>query len=218
MRTKSNRLTLNPSSSVIKSILVFTFSALASLSNAQENTPLTLKTCTSCHGDQGQGNELLYAPAIGGQQDYYIESQLNQFRMGLRGTHDSDIHGQTMKAIADNLSEADIRLFSRLFSELPPAAKNEGLSGNVEQGEELYQSTCMSCHGTTAQGNKLLRTPNLKILDAAYISRQIAHFSNNQRGKDIKGNISAIWMRSVSTQIDTENQIQDIAAYLNSLR
>ncbi len=218
MQTNQYRPLLNRFITAVKLVCALSCITTTSLATAQDDGSAKFATCISCHGETGQGNTALSAPAIAGQADYYIEAQLTQFRRGLRGTHIDDIHGKSMKAIADSLEESDIPLLASYISKLAPAAVVNGLQGNIEQGEELYKSTCMSCHGVHAQGNALLKTPNLKILDAQYIALQIDHFANKVRGQDVEGNISAIWMRSVSTQVNTETQLQDISAYLNSLR
>jgi cbb3-type cytochrome c oxidase subunit III len=56
------------------------------------------QSCASCHGADGHGNKALGAPDISGLNDWYILTQLNHFRTGLRGTAAKDIYGQQMKA------------------------------------------------------------------------------------------------------------------------
>jgi cytochrome c oxidase subunit 2 len=56
------------------------------------------QSCSACHGADGHGNKLLGAPAISGLNDWYILTQLNHFRDGLRGTDANDTYGQQMKA------------------------------------------------------------------------------------------------------------------------
>ena len=56
------------------------------------------QTCAACHGPNGHGNKLLGAPNISGLNDWYILTQLNHFRSGIRGVEKEDIYGQQMKA------------------------------------------------------------------------------------------------------------------------
>ncbi|MBQ4832975.1 c-type cytochrome [Pseudoalteromonas sp. MMG010] len=56
------------------------------------------KTCAACHGVNAQGNEAMGAPNISGLNDWYILTQLNHFRDGIRGGDAEDIYGQQMKA------------------------------------------------------------------------------------------------------------------------
>ena len=55
------------------------------------------RTCTVCHGEQGQGNQALNAPRLAGQNDWYLVSQLRNYRAGVRGVH-GDIWGAQMRA------------------------------------------------------------------------------------------------------------------------
>src|SRR5690606_25253917 len=53
-------------------------------------------SCGACHGTQGQGNYALQAPALAGQQDWYLKRQLENFRKGIRGAHQDDTYGHQM--------------------------------------------------------------------------------------------------------------------------
>jgi len=67
-------------------------------------------TCATCHGDRAQGNESLGAPALAGQNDWYLVTQLKNFMAGYRGHHPDDTYGQQMRAMAQGLGgEAGIR-------------------------------------------------------------------------------------------------------------
>jgi cytochrome c oxidase subunit 2 len=69
-------------------------------------------SCAACHGDRGQGNESLKAPALAGGSDWYQLAQLRNFVQGLRGTEAGDLTGQQMRAAAsalpDSQSAADV--------------------------------------------------------------------------------------------------------------
>lgn len=62
-------------------------------------------SCASCHGDQAQGNEALGAPALAGQNDWYLVTQLKNFMAGYRGHHPDDIYGQQMRSMAQTLGD-----------------------------------------------------------------------------------------------------------------
>jgi len=68
--------------------------------------------CAACHGDRGAGNEALAAPAIAELDDWYIRSQLQQFRDGSRGSHPDDHTGAQMKAAVAGLSDENILVLS----------------------------------------------------------------------------------------------------------
>jgi len=53
--------------------------------------------CSACHGPTGEGNELLSAPPLVGQHDWYLLSQLQKFKNGQRGATPGDQSGATMR-------------------------------------------------------------------------------------------------------------------------
>ena len=55
------------------------------------------QTCIACHGADGLGIEVVRAPPLVGQHDWYLLRQYQQFRKGWRGTHPQDGFGQTMR-------------------------------------------------------------------------------------------------------------------------
>ena len=67
------------------------------------------ETCIPCHGEFGQGAQALDAPRLSKQHDWYIVRQLENFRAGIRGTHQSDIYGAQMRIMSQML-ESDERV------------------------------------------------------------------------------------------------------------
>ncbi len=60
-------------------------------------------SCGACHGSAAQGNYALQAPRLAGQQDWYLKRQLENFRQGIRGTHEDDNYGHQMVLMARSL-------------------------------------------------------------------------------------------------------------------
>ena len=54
-------------------------------------------SCAGCHGTEAKGNKALGAPNLRGLNDWYILTQLNHFREGIRGSETNDTFGQQMK-------------------------------------------------------------------------------------------------------------------------
>ena len=54
-------------------------------------------SCAGCHGTEAKGNKALGAPNLQGLNDWYILTQLNHFREGIRGSETNDTYGQQMK-------------------------------------------------------------------------------------------------------------------------
>jgi len=57
-------------------------------------------TCGVCHGADGQGRQATNAPRLAGIDDWYLTTQLNNFKTGLRGTHPDDVFGKQMTMMA----------------------------------------------------------------------------------------------------------------------
>ena len=62
-------------------------------------------TCAACHGVRGEGNIALGSPALTGLNDWYLASQLRNFRDGTRGSQPGDTFGMQMRASARLLSD-----------------------------------------------------------------------------------------------------------------
>jgi len=56
--------------------------------------------CLACHGDKGQGNQVLSAPPLIRLNDWYILSQLKKYKSGVHGTNPQDITGMQMRPMA----------------------------------------------------------------------------------------------------------------------
>jgi cytochrome c553 len=63
--------------------------------------------CAACHGEDAQGNEALGAPALRGQNDWYLVTQLKNFKQGWRGGDPLDNYGQQMMSMSQVLTDED---------------------------------------------------------------------------------------------------------------
>ncbi len=61
--------------------------------------------CAACHGQQAEGNEALGAPALAGQNDWYLVTQLKNFMADYRGHHPDDSFGQQMRTMSRTLGD-----------------------------------------------------------------------------------------------------------------
>ncbi|MGB1140824.1 MAG: cytochrome c oxidase subunit II [Halioglobus sp.] len=62
-------------------------------------------SCGACHGTRAEGNYALQAPALAGQDDWYLKRQLDNFRQGIRGAHEEDSYGHQMVLMARSLQD-----------------------------------------------------------------------------------------------------------------
>lgn len=63
------------------------------------------QSCAACHGANAEGNEALGAPALAGQNDWYMITQLKNFRAGFRGAHQEDTYGSQMLTMSKTLRD-----------------------------------------------------------------------------------------------------------------
>lgn len=55
--------------------------------------------CASCHGDDAKGSWATDAPALAGMDDWYMATQLQHYRDGIRGDHRDDDYGYQMTSM-----------------------------------------------------------------------------------------------------------------------
>jgi len=62
-------------------------------------------TCGTCHGTDGRGIAATSAPRLKGMSDWYLATQLKNFREGIRGAHPQDLYGSQMALMAAMLAD-----------------------------------------------------------------------------------------------------------------
>jgi cytochrome c oxidase subunit 2 len=171
--------------------------------------------CSTCHGAEGEGNAALNAPALAGQDDWYLKRQLIKYKEGVRGSHPDDTHGMQMRAMAMTLAdETKIDEVVAYIAQLPVTAPLATLGGDVAKGAASY-ALCAACHGPDGAGNVLMNAPALQNLQDWYIVRQLQNYKSGVRGthpKDIEG----MQMRPMSMVLADEQAMKDVAAFINS--
>lgn len=64
-------------------------------------------TCATCHGDQAQGMASTGAPQLAGQNDWYLLTQLKNFKAGYRGSEPADTYGNQMRLMAQSVQDEE---------------------------------------------------------------------------------------------------------------
>jgi cytochrome c oxidase subunit II len=62
-------------------------------------------TCGACHGADGRGMQATNAPRLAGMSDWYLATQLKNFKQGIRGAHPKDMYGPQMASMAAILAD-----------------------------------------------------------------------------------------------------------------
>ena len=65
----------------------------------------TYVTCGACHGADGRGMQATNAPRLAGMSDWYLVTQLKNFKQGIRGAHPKDMYGPQMASMAAILAD-----------------------------------------------------------------------------------------------------------------
>ena len=110
--------------------------------------------CFACHGVDGVATADGLAtdkndPNLAAQPDLYLQFQLVFFRKGVR-------KNEVMNAMAQQLSDDDLRNISAYFASLPPPnppAPPDAAPQDTELGSKVAQAIhCTNCHGDHFEG------------------------------------------------------------------
>jgi len=84
--------------------------------------------CIACHGVDGAGNQALGSPPIHQENDWYLLTQLQHFKAGVRGTRPGDTNGALMRpmsmTLADEQAMKDVIAYIVTLSKAPQQAGN----------------------------------------------------------------------------------------------
>ncbi|CAA6807719.1 MAG: Cytochrome c oxidase subunit II [uncultured Thiotrichaceae bacterium] len=204
---------------VVASWMVFASFAAPAVATAAdaEAGKASYAVCSSCHGQNGEGNIALNSPAIAGQEDWYLIRQLKNFKAGIRGKHPKDTHGVTMgpmaSTLADDTAIENVAAYIGTFAATKPEVTIT--DSDADKGKALY-AVCSSCHGLNAEGKKELNAPKLTGLQDWYLVRQITNFKEGIRGKDPKDTYG-MQMSPMAMTLADEQAIKDVVAYIKTL-
>jgi len=173
--------------------------------------------CAACHGQNGEGNQALNAPKLAGQQAWYIERQLNHFKVGARGG-EGDTNGAQMIAFAGMLTTDEaVRNVAAYISSLPDTPAPTTVSGDIDNGYDIYDRNCAACHLDDGAGTWYTDAPKLAGMSDWYFMTQISNFRAGIRGLHSEDDFGE-QMVSMATAMADAQEIADVAAYINTLR
>lgn len=172
--------------------------------------------CAACHGAQGEGNPILNAPKLAGQGEWYLKRQLEYFKQGIRGTHEDDVFGQSMAAMAATLAdETAIDNVTAYIATLPDVPAPITVHGDVAHGEDIY-STCAYCHGADGAGRQALNAPRQAGMSDWYLVTQLKNFKRGIRGAHPQDGYGP-QMALMAAILPDDQAIEDLVSYINTL-
>ena len=174
--------------------------------------------CQACHGVDGMGNKALNSPKIAGQEPWYLERQLKNFKAGIRGADPKDKYGMQMRPMAMTLADdQSIRDMAAYVSSMPVERDGvQTIKGDLEAGKAAYV-VCQACHGSKGEGNKTLNSPRLAGLQDWYVARQLKNFKSGIRGTK-SGDMFGMQMRPMAMSLANDEAINNVAAYIATLK
>jgi len=185
---------------------------LAAVSDSDRKTAakMATETCAVCHGAGGRSATPTF-PRLAAQTPEYLEAQLKAFRDQTRGDPDAIAY---MWGMASQLSDSMIVALAEYYSQQKPAAGAQANAAAIAAGRKIYEEgipslqipACETCHGKGAVGNGVM--PRLAGQHAPYLFKQMLVIQSVLR--------SAPVMHGIVKDL-TPAQMQEVAAYLNSL-
>ena len=178
--------------------------------------------CTSCHGQDGMGEDSMGTPRLAGQGMVFLVKQLEDFATDKR----MDTTMFIMNTNAKGLSAEDRRdvsayansLSNELVSSDMAAVKELGNPVGIRhlgKGLVMYGATdrgipsCYSCHGFNGRGAAPIY-PMIGGQKYVYLVSQLKKWRDGTRTNDAMGQ-----MRAVAKNLSDED-IQNVATYLTS--
>ncbi|MCB1053502.1 MAG: c-type cytochrome, partial [Acidobacteria bacterium] len=175
------------------------------------------QTCVACHGANGEGMKTLNSPNLTHLPEWYILSQLKNFKDGIRGTDPKDLYGMQMRPMAMTLPDEKAMLdVIAYIKTLKPGSVEHTESGDAAKGKSLY-ATCTACHGAKGEGNEALHAPSFEGQADWYMIRQLQNFKAGIRGANPKD----MWgqqMRPMAMTLPDDKAIKDVVAYIKTLK
>ncbi len=188
--------------------------------NIFKNGKGSVPACSSCHGDKGQGNDMMKTPRLSGQGYAFIRKQLEDFATDKR----MDTTMFTMNGVAKGLSAQDRSDMAAFFSsnEIEPEISNleELASSGTEVGRSYVGKgissygipkkgvpACRSCHDYNGRGAANVY-PMIGQQKYTYLVNQLNKWRDGSRANDPLGQMQAVAKKM------SDQDINDVAAFL----
>jgi cytochrome c oxidase subunit 2 len=116
--------------------------------------------------------------------------------------------------LADDNAIRNVAAYIETFTDTPAPAT---IAGDIENGADIYDRNCAACHLDDGAGTWYTDAPALAGMSDWYFVRQISNFGAGIRGLHPNDNFGE-QMVAMATAMDSVEEINDVAAYINTLR
>jgi cytochrome c oxidase subunit 2 len=110
-----------------------------------------------------------------------------------------------------------IRNVAAYIEALPDQPSQTTVTGDINNGQDIYDRNCAACHLDDGSGTWYTDAPVLAGMDDWYFVTQISNFLAGIRGKHPNDHFGE-QMSLMATAISGLEEINDVAAYINTLR
>jgi cytochrome c553 len=138
---------------------------------------IAFEVCQGCHDPDAGGEIDGSYPRLAGQHASVLIKQLTDVRAGLRDNQ--KMYPYAGEHVVTPQEIADIAVY---LQQLPsPTEIGLGPGENLEQGEQLYQAQCASCHGEQGEGDPDQFYPRVAGQHYAYLLREARMIRDGHR-------------------------------------
>ncbi|AAV97287.1 cytochrome c family protein (plasmid) [Ruegeria pomeroyi DSS-3] len=197
------------------SVLVLPVALLAASAADADGAALYAESCAGCHGETGQGNGELRAPALAALDAGYLIRQVGHFRSGVRQVNPDNDMAVAMVELLPDVSEADTAEIASYLASLPLPVLEDDNDPPGFRSRGLY-SGCISCHGARAQGIEALNAPRLARQYGWYLAEQLDAFRVGRRGAHPEDDPGR-QMKAMADAIGSEADIAALVSYIATL-
>jgi cytochrome c oxidase cbb3-type subunit 3 len=187
--------------------------------SAPQGEKLYSQNCAACHGENGKGGvgvPLALASFLDNVSDHYLFTTIRQGRPGRIMPSFQEMSDAQVDAIVSY-----IRGWSKNKA---PVYPTDSISGNPANGKKLYAQHCAGCHGADASGGSGTGVTFSRPRDLPIIAPSLANpgFLASASDAMIKHTLQngrqGTPMNSFASQGMSEQQMDDIVAYIRSLQ
>ena len=89
-------------------------------------------------------------------------------------------------------------------------------SADKDAGKKIYNTTCVACHGVSADGNDAVGAPALAGQHESYLARQLENYNQGFRGVE-KSDSFGQQMVAMAALVKEPSALANVSAYLASL-
>ena len=196
-----------------------------------ENGKGSVPACTSCHGEDGNGNDDMGTPRLAGQYAVFLRKQLEDFATDKRKDETMFVMNDNAKGLSaqdrtdvstylESISPGSHGKMTFAGSDLKAIAANGGTVGLANKGKTLVEwgsgardvtpvAACRSCHGYNGRGAPPIY-PRIGGQRYTYLVSQLKKWRDGTRTNDPMGQMQAIAKKM------SDEDINNAAAYLTN--